>query len=182
MAVKRNTVKEMINETKAELSLAAMIDVVFLLLIFFILASRFRSTEGDLKAYLPKDRGQGTSTPTIDLYDVRLKLLWWDGQNRPTTDPKIGHVVLKVGREVYESKVRWDTVTRRNEPFPDWKYCLDKLVDFKRGYKGRGKKGLPVIIDARKQVPWKHVVAALDTCVLAGIEDITFAAPEKPID
>ena len=182
MAAKKQTVKEMLEETKAELSITPMIDVVFLLLIFFLLASRFKPSEGDLKAYLPKDRGQGTSTPTIDLYDVRLKLLWFDDDNRPTTDPKTGHIVLKVGKETFESDVKWDSVTKENEPFPDWEYLLDRLKDFKEGYKGHGKKGLPVIIDARKQVPWKHVVSALDTCIRAGIKDITFAASAKPID
>ena len=67
-------VKEIVEETKAELSITPMIDVVFLLLIFFLLASRFKAEEGDVKSYLPKNRGQGTSTPTIDLYEVRVKL------------------------------------------------------------------------------------------------------------
>ncbi|MCZ6601800.1 MAG: biopolymer transporter ExbD [Planctomycetota bacterium] len=179
---KPGAVKEMMEENKAELSITPMIDVVFLLLIFFLLASRFKASEGDLKAYLPKDRGQGTSTPTIDLYDVRVKLLWYDDQNRPTTDTKTGHVVLKVGKEVIGSRVLEDTVTRRLEPFPDYEELYERLIDFKGSYKGKSEKGLPVIIDARKQVPWKHVVFALDACMLAGIKDITFAAPAKPID
>lgn len=180
--VKRTTVKEMMEETKAELSITPMIDVVFLLLIFFLLASRFKPTEGDLKAYLPKDRGQGTSTPRIDLYDVRVKLLWYDDQNRPTTDANTGHVVMKIRKEVFNSRNLRDTVTRRFEPFPDWDQLYDRLLDYKTSYKGKGEQGLPVIIDARKQVPWKHVVGALDTCMRAGIKDVTFAAPAKPID
>ena len=174
--------KEMAEENKAELAITPMIDVVFLLLIFFLLASRFKASEGDVKSYLPKDRGQGTSTPTIDLYEVRVKLLWYDDQGRPTTDKDIGHVVLKVGKETYPTKELEDKVTRKIEPFPNWGYLLERIKDFKAGYKGQGKKGLPVIIDARKNVPWKHVVSALDTCVEAGIEDITVAAPAKPID
>ena len=71
---------------------------------------------------------------------------------------------------------------RRSRRSPSWDYLLDRIKDFKLDYKGQGEKGLPVIIDARKQVPWKHVVAALDTCVEAGIQDITFAAPAKPIN
>ncbi len=179
---KTQTSREMLEKEKAELAITPMIDVVFLLLIFFLLASRFKSEEGDVKSYLPKDRGQGTSTPTIDLYEVRLKLLWYDDQNRPTTDKDIGHVVLKVGKETYPIKPLEDKVTRKVEAFPNWEYLLERIKDFKAGYKGQGKKGLPVIIDARKQVPWKHVVAALDTCMEAGIQDITFAAPAKPIN
>ena len=179
---RKRSIQDLLDETKAELSITPMIDVVFLLLIFFLLASRFKATEGDLKAYLPKDRGQGTSTPQIDLYEVRVKLLWYDDNNRPTSDEKAGHIVLKLGKEVIESRPLEDKVTKRVEPFPDWDYLKGRIEDFKGDYKGGGEKGLPVIIDARKQVPWKHVVAALDTCVLAGIKDITFAAPAKPID
>ena len=38
----------------------------------------------------------------------------------------------------------------------------------------------PVIIDARKQVPTKYVIATLNEVVRAGIQDVTFAAPEIP--
>ena len=179
---KKGTARAMAEEAEAELSITPMIDVVFLLLIFFLLASRFKPLEGDVKSYLPKNRGQGTSTPTIDLYEVRIKLLWYDDQNRPTTDKEIGHVVLKVGKETYPTKPMEDTVTKKIEAFPNWEYLLERIKDFKAGYKGQGEKGLPVILDARKQVPWKHVVAALDTCVEAGIKDVTFAAPPKPIN
>ena len=178
----KRKLKELVESIKPELGFTSMIDVTFLLLLFFLITGRFKSSEGDVKAYLPRDRGQGTGTPHIDLYEVRLKLLWYDDQNRPTTDESIGHVVLKVGKEVYPSVVLEDLVTRKMETFPKWDYTLDRLKDFKDGYKGQGEKGLPVIIDGRKQVPWKHVVAALDTCVQAGIQDVTFAAPEKPID
>jgi len=181
MREKGQTIREIVGEVKTELSITPMIDVVFLLLIFFLLASRFKATEGDLKAYLPKDKGQGTSTPQIDLYEVRLKLLWYDDQNRPTADEKIGHVVLKVGKEVYPERMLEDKVSKEMEHYPKWDYLLGNLKEWKADYRGTGEKGLPVIIDARKQVPWKHVVAALDTCMQAGIENITFAAPAKPI-
>ncbi len=54
------------------LDMTPMVDIVFQLLIFFMLAARFRSEEGKLVAHLPKDRGQGTGTPTIDLQEVRV--------------------------------------------------------------------------------------------------------------
>ena len=44
--------------------------------------------------------------------------------------------------------------------------------------KGTSEQGLPVIIDARKEVPTRFVVLVLNEVVRAGITDVTFAAPE----
>ena len=170
------------SETRAELAITPMIDVVFLLLVFFLLASRFKVAEGELKSYLPKDRGAGTDVSPIDLYEVRLKLLWYDDQKRPTTDRKAGHVVLKVSNDIYPEKTMMDSVTGKLETFPDWEALYQHLLDFKSAYRGTRPKGLPVIIDARRLVPWKHVVSALDTCLRADLEDITFAAPASPLE
>ncbi|MCZ6601472.1 MAG: biopolymer transporter ExbD [Planctomycetota bacterium] len=170
------------SETRAELAITPMIDVVFLLLVFFLLASRFKVAEGELKPYLPKDRGAGSHIPPIDLYEVRLKLLWHDDQNRPTTDRKAGHVVLKISNDIYPGKTIMDPVTGRLETFPDWEALYQDLLDFKQVYRGTSPKGLPVIIDARRSVPWKHVVSALDQCIRADLKNITFAAPAIPLE
>lgn len=172
------------------LSMTPMIDVTFLLLIFFMLACKFRTVEGKLKAYLPKDRGQGTSTPVVDLGELRVKLLWC----RPgTREPyplrrvgtkfdayyetvKDGHVMLKVGEHVFnyvDSKMKW----------PDYNALFDHVEAAKANYKpprDKPTKTMPVIIDAREAVEWKHVVAVLNAAVKAGLTDITFAAPEIP--
>ena len=46
-----------ISEETCELEMTPMIDVTFLLLIFFILTLKFKVLEGKLSAYLPKDQG-----------------------------------------------------------------------------------------------------------------------------
>ncbi|MCH7890992.1 MAG: biopolymer transporter ExbD [Gemmatimonadetes bacterium] len=46
---------------EAEIDLTPMIDVVFLLLIFFMCTLKFKTLEGKLAAYLPKDVGVNTS-------------------------------------------------------------------------------------------------------------------------
>ena len=43
------------------IGLTAMIDVTFLLLIFFLCTLRFRSFEGKLEAFLPRDGGSQRS-------------------------------------------------------------------------------------------------------------------------
>jgi len=159
-----------------ELELTPMIDIVFLLLIFFMVATKFKSSEGMIKCFLPKNRGQGTGTPTIDLNEVRIKCLWYDGAGR-ATDADEGYVVLKIGDELFNSAGEIESASIP-EKSPVWPALYTKLVAFRDGYKGDGEEGLPVIIDARKQVPTRFVVLVLNEVVRAQITDVTFAAPE----
>ncbi len=163
--------KKMKAVEEAKLELTPMIDCVFLLLIFFMCSMEFKKTDGIIKAFLPKNRGQGTGTPEIDLNEVRIKLLWYDPNSlRPTEDKDNGVVILKVGTKVYPDV----------NGMPDYELLYQDLIGFRENYKGGGEKGLPCIIDGRKQVPFQHVVFCLNACVKAKIQDVTFAAPEKP--
>jgi biopolymer transport protein ExbD len=60
-----------------DLSLTSMIDVTFLLLVCFLVTTRFRPHEGMLEALLPKGRGTD-ATPTTGRVETRVKLLWYD--------------------------------------------------------------------------------------------------------
>ena len=48
-------------EEECEMEMTSMIDVTFLLLIFFMCTLKFKTLEGKLAAYLPKDVGVNTS-------------------------------------------------------------------------------------------------------------------------
>lgn len=173
MARRKAKVADM-DEVNADLT--PMIDIVFNLLIFFIVGTKFRSTEGMIKAFLPKNRGQGSGTPTIDLNEVRIKLLWWDASGRPTKGDG-GFVVLKVGDQIFNQPQAFESISVP-EKHETWQALYTKLNEFKAGYKGTSEQGLPVIIDARKEVPTRYVVLVLNEVVRAGIQDVTFAAPE----
>jgi len=160
--------------------LTPMIDVTFLLLIFFILNIKFKVEEGEIESFLPKDKGQASGTPQIDLNDVRLKLLWYDGSGAPISpkdDETDGNVIIKIGRNAYNGPSEINDGNMANHPV--WGTLYTDLDSFKNNYKGGGKNGLPVIIDARQQVPYRYVVRALNEVVRAGVKDVTFAAPEK---
>ncbi|MHC4662396.1 MAG: ExbD/TolR family protein [Planctomycetota bacterium] len=164
------------------LPLTPMIDCTFLLLIFFMLACRFRSEEGKLQAHLPKDRGQGTGTPTIDLQQVRLKLLWYSPDGQPRYTRPDGRLIVKIGRHSAATVFDWVQDIEGNSQ-PDWDAVRDYVTRKKNEYRpppDDPTKILPVIIDSRKYVPFYWIVRSLDTLVAAGIKDITFAAPEIP--
>ncbi len=162
---------------EVEMELTPMIDIVFNLLIFFMVATKFKTTEGMIKAFLPKNRGMGSGTPTIDLNEVRIKCLWYakDGSG-PTTEDQ-GYVVIKIGDDPFNAPGEIEA-TNPPEKSPVWPALYSKLVDFETSYSGGGEQGLPVIIDSRKQVPTKFVVLVLNEVVRSGVRDVTFAAPE----
>lgn len=167
--------KKAAKPTEAEADLTPMIDVTFLLLIFFVLNLKFKVEEGEIESFLPKDKGQASGTPQIDLAEVRVKLLWYDLGGSPTTADK-GTVILKIGRNTFNNPGDLDV---NMEESPIWERVYSDLLGYKNNYKGGGKQGQPVIIDARSQVPYSYVVRALNEVVRAGIKDVTFAAPEK---
>ena len=64
--IRRNRRKKNTEEVTSELDMTSMIDVVFLLLIFFMCATKFKQPEGELSTYLPRDRGSSGGKPTVD--------------------------------------------------------------------------------------------------------------------
>jgi biopolymer transport protein ExbD len=172
--------KKSAGPTEADCDLTPMIDVTFLLLIFFILNLKFKVEEGEIESFLPKDKGQASGTPQIDLNDVRLKILWYDagGAPIPQKDEETdGNVILKIGRNAYNGPNEINNENMADHPI--WQTLFQDLENFANNYKGGGKNGLPVIIDARSQVPYRYVARALNEVVRAGVKDVTFAAPEK---
>ena len=67
-----------------------MVDVSFLLLIFFMLTIQFRTLEGLLSAHLPKDAGTISNTdPPTESLDLAIRVLWpvrWSLGPWSTTD------------------------------------------------------------------------------------------------
>lgn len=175
MAKKRG--KDVEEPNEADSDLTPMIDVTFLLLIFFVLNIKFKTEEGEIESYLPKNRGQGSGTPQIDLSEVRLKLLWYSKAGSPTKNDN-GTVIVKIDRKAYNGPGDLDSPDWTESSV--WDNLLADLQGYKENYKGTADKGLPVIIDAREQVPYKYVVRALNEVVKTGLKDVTFAAPEKP--
>lgn len=159
-------------EVKTDLT--PMIDVTFLLLIFFVLNIKFKSEEGEIEAFLPKNRGQGSGTPQIDLKEIRVKLLWLDSGGNPTSDNNNGNCVVKINRKTFNNP--GDDLENPLTDHPVWNSVFEDI----RSAKGSGDKAPPCIIDAREQVPYRYVIRALNEVVRAEIKDVTFAAPEKP--
>jgi len=143
-----------------------MIDVVFQLLIFFMLSIKFKILEGKLSAFLPKDVGVNTS-PAVPKEKVEIKLL-----------------VLKEGK-----KMDPDDPTKPWSTTGPWKFGPDREIKYTVGPKSSTKlkeivprlkelyaldKESPVSIDPYPGTVYEDVVAVVDEVIGIGFLDVSF--------
>ena len=142
-------------DEEVKLSITPLIDVAFLLLIFFMSAMKFKTLERKVAAFLPKDRG---------LAKTKIKL---------EEKPKIT-VELKRTKGEKHTRVK----------LLDSEIGIDEVgfSELRRRIAGIKKQSdeLPGEINAWAEVPHSDVVKAIDAFMAAEITDITFVgAPPK---
>jgi len=130
------------------LNLAPMIDLTFLLLIYFLLTTVFQRAEGVLGANLPRDRG------------------------RPAVALPISPIVVRVagtGPSVSDFALRIDDFAAQPASFSELSAFL---VDIRRneGF----DEDTPVVIVAGADTPWELVVECWNAAVRARCRSIAF--------
>lgn len=144
-------------ETKPEMT--PLIDVTFLLLIFFIVTLKFRTLEGRFDASLPKNRGVGTQqTDPIEKVDIVVRLLVPGDRHHPSfPEPDSGRVL------------RYMVGTRS---FTNLGALTDHLRQFDR-------VETPISIDPRNRTLNGDVVPVLDALYGLRFEQISFVAMQS---
>jgi len=135
--------------TVITLNLTPMIDVVFLLLFFFMVASRFQAFEGMLPARLPAQ--SAVATHQVPRSPIRIRFLYDEatpGQCLTTID-RLNESPFAVGRLTSELK-------KIHERIPGF------------------DQDTPVHLLADDNVPWDHVVNAYNAAMAADFEKIFF--------
>ncbi len=140
-------------ESPLELNMTPMIDVIFQLLIFFMCSLHFKSLEGKLVSYLPKDRGLRQAPVDLPQVEVRIRLTYDEATRR--TACRVGDRTMKDRDETAATVRKWHEEFRQRLG-PDAK--------------------IPVKIQADKLVPFQEVVDVLDACREAGV-DAEFVPP-----
>ena len=126
-----------------------MIDVVFLLLIFFMCTLKFKTLENKLATYLPTDKGPSRNVEFPDPVEkIRLKLSMSGGRCICFVNGRAAGTVPASLRTVY-----------------------DRLRQIRRALPES-----PVEIDPDPTVPHKHVVSVMDECIRARATEINFVA------
>jgi biopolymer transport protein ExbD len=152
-------------EAKAEaLNMTPMIDVVFQLLIFFMLSMNFRDVEGKLLSTLPRHGTASALPEELELREVRVKL-------------RVEGRITRVQVEAHEAGELRPTETTAGAAVPNRKACREAAARVKALHAALpGDRTPPVILDAGPDVPYEHVLGILDACRAAGLDRIEFAA------
>ena len=141
-------------EEEVEISMTPMIDVVFLLLIFFMCTLRMIAVEGQFSTFLPKDVGTAASKAPQELDKLKIRI---------------------VMRGEYTPGVRNWEFSAPNFNKNDVK-ALQKHV---QRFVLRSPDA-PVEISPSSKVPYEAVVEVLNACVGAKAEQINFGMLPGP--
>ncbi len=143
-----------------EPELAPLIDVVFNLVIFFLLIPSFRAERGFLPTNLPSTEGP-PPTPLTEESRIRIDLLRVEPWNEETKDD----VMIRLNQERIADNEELRRRLRQARRRLEGRLGDEKLMKF------------PVLI-APDMVVWhKHVVAAFDAAIDTGFANIQFAVP-----
>jgi len=137
-----------------KMDLTPLIDCVFLLIVFFIVAGKFKKVESKLNAFLPKDIGI-------------------DNVAKPDPDKFFINVLCLGDRDKIEWRVNDALIESRSE-------LVKKLVEISKGVVD--SKKIKVAIDGLSEINFYWVIAALDACAEAQLYEIMFAPPRVDLD
>ena len=146
-------------EPEATLNLTPTIDVVFLLLIFFIATIRLPKPEANIRAFLPKKekadaaaaaRAETEETESIDRVHISLR------SAAGRTELKLNGAPVKNFRHLDASLA-----------------ALRRIAAMAKGVETE------VILGAGREVPYRYVVNTLDVCAKHKFTNVSFAMPPK---
>jgi biopolymer transport protein ExbD len=168
------------------LNMTPMIDVVFQLLIFFMLTMHFKEVEGKLLSQLPKDKGLSPShVLQPELQEIRI-VICAGGDTRMHLHDKGRHEkadkennICKVQVEKIEIGDVFKTETNASKGASNKGIYMSlgqktkELQDAQPSTKDATKKA-PVILDADSETPYEHIIGAVNACKHFGIDNIEF--------
>ena len=179
---KRRSTAEVENEGA---DMTPMIDVVFQLLIFFMLTMQFKEIEGKLLSQLPKDKGLAPShVLQPELQEVRI-VICAGGDTRMHKHDKGKHEKADKNNEICKVMVENHDIgetyltekhgkgAHNKSIYAALAAKVKELVDAQPSTKDATKKA-PVILDADSEVPYEHIIGAVDSCKQLGIDNVEF--------
>lgn len=133
-------------EPEPELSIASLIDMVFLLLMYFMVTASLVKSEGDLGIRLP---GVVQQPVSVDLPDEQI------------IEVRDDHRVMLNGREYGK------------HDSPDLPQLIVTLTRYRMASDASGNKAL-ITIAAENKAKHQRVIDVMNACAAAGIENVTF--------
>ena len=163
-----------IAEEEFSMEMTPLIDVTFLLLIFFLLTIKFKILEGKLAAYLPKDVGVNTSpAEPKEKVEIRIDVKKEGTKLSPYLDGP--YIPGKHERFEFQEGTRVLEYSIGPKTFKDLDKVQERLKELFKADKER-----PATIDCREGSVYGDMVPILDAAIEVGYRDITFVGEYKP--
>jgi len=144
-----------VEPARMQLNLTSMIDVIFLLLIYFVITASFSADEGILTAKLPQGTGKVQDTPKPPERPIRIRIA---SLQSPV-----------------ECRIDLVGLGRSPRHFGELFTLLAGMQMNDGNSAGVFKPDNPVIIEPDRHVRWQHVVNAFNAAVRAKFTNVSFA-------
>jgi biopolymer transport protein ExbD len=135
-------------EAEPELDIASLIDMVFLLLIYFMVTASLVKSEGDLGIKLP---GVVQQAVAVDMPDEQI-------------------IEVRANGRIFLNGREYGTVD--SQEFPELVFTLDR---YRQASDAARNKAL-ITIWAEDEAKHQRVIDVMNACAAAGIENVTFAS------
>ena len=149
-------------------NMTPMIDVVFQLLVFFLVSMKFKTLDMKIEAFLPKDRGLAATITKLEETPKIVAVL----KRRAEGNVLEKSTRIKVQNQTIgtsDNAETWELLTQKA------KAILDRHI---------ANAGDPADVkgevDASSLVPTGDVVRAVDAFIAAGLQDVTFVGTPPP--
>jgi biopolymer transport protein ExbD len=156
--------RHQVSQTKNELNMTSMIDIVFLLLVFFIMTFKIVEMEGDFMVRMPLAGNQGA---TSDVTDLPLKLRLRADENGQLTSMSLNEINL--GTDFTKLRGNIISLVGTDEPI-------------------EGEEGPEIEIDTDYNLRYAYVIQAITSVsgyrdqsgqIVKLVEKIKFAKPRR---
>ena len=154
----------------------SMIDVTFLLLIFFMCSMNFKSVERVLGAELPQNGPNNAPQPEPYKIPIRVKIHWANARGQVIHSPGSAYPENFVGVRRHVSLAGAHVMVKVG---PMGVRDLNELARTLANLTSR-QSDIAVVIDARQAVPFKWVIGAIDACARADVKNVKFQSPPVP--
>jgi len=172
-------------QEEAKIDMTPMIDVVFLLIIFFLCID-FKVLESKLPAYLPKDKGSNTTEEEpIEQLPVQIVVTQKGTKryrnihgNSTWEDPRTGKV-REAAYQLVGHTVQWNVGPKTYTDLDKLKTELERIYNDRRTWqpdkKNPGKKKpMPIVIEPQINACYTDVATTVDAVTAAGFDEINF--------
>lgn len=156
-----------------ELSMTSMIDVVFQLLIFFLCSIHFKDVEAKLTTVLPKSGPAITDYAKPNPNEIRIRLV-----NDPGRSTTVSAGLLTAHERIGTlQRTTPDTTSTAGTVNRNVYAVLQDRLRILHQEALRDPTYPPrVIIDAAEDIPYEHVIGAMNACKEANVLNIEFTA------